>query len=113
MKLISNLLVSILYRKEQLKNQEENDKKLLILSKNCPNEVIEFFTLERTLNRILTYRYENLNPLNIYKITNENMEITKYELQTYNELVCDCQSLKEYIEEYKNRISKYQIHSDT
>ena len=33
MKLIENLLVSILYRKEQLARQEENDKKLAILVK--------------------------------------------------------------------------------
>lgn len=113
MKIISQLFASFLYRREQLARQEENDKMLNKISTNCPYIVLDYLMEERELNRILTNKYQSLNPFDIYKITSENLEITNNEIYEFNQRVCNCDSLNTYLSGLKSRISRYRKHIDT
>ena len=113
MKILGQLFASFLYRKEQLVIQENNDKMLDKISEQCPYKVLDYLMLDRHFNRLLTNKYQTLNPFDIYKVTSENLEMTNKEIHQFNKYVCDCDSLNRYLLDFKSRISKYQTQPDT
>lgn len=61
-------------RKKQLEEQEKIDSSLEKLNKKCPEVLVEFFMMERLINRKQCYNVHNSNIWEYPDIISNNME---------------------------------------
>ena len=64
-------------RRRQLKNQVTQEKLFDEMKPHCPNDIIEFFILQRKLNRTLVNKYEDASIFSYKKASKKRMFITK------------------------------------
>ena len=101
----NDIIESLNCRKNQLFIQKNNDILLQKLYKNCPNDVFIYLINDRELNRKLMYKFDNSSLYDLFRITKDNIEVTKKEIGIFNKNVCNCDTLKIYNEEFMKRLN--------
>ena len=99
-------------RRFQLKNQAVQEKLFNKMKSHCPNDIIEFFILQRKLNRTITNKYENESIFSYKKITEDTMKIVDDDICKFNQFVNNnftplnnCYNLRKY-NQYLEKVIK-------
>tara|TARA_B100000029_G_scaffold56326_1_gene51001 strand:- start:1252 stop:1611 length:360 start_codon:yes stop_codon:yes gene_type:complete len=100
-------------RRRQLKNQVTQEKLFDKMKPHCPNDIIEFFILQRKLNRTLVNKYEDASIFSYKKITEDTMKIIDNDICNFNQVINsdfsplhNCYNIREYNQYLENVIKE-------